>query len=70
LFLEDKHTNSATAEEGAAASEELSSQAELLKGMIGNFKLKKAAEADKPVPAKEEAGVAKNVPNDYRQSPG
>ena len=37
-------TNSATAEEGAAASEELSSQAELLKSMIGNFKLRNAAE--------------------------
>ncbi len=33
-------TNSATAEEAAAASEELSSQAELLKSMIGQFKLK------------------------------
>ncbi|MGI6683971.1 MAG: methyl-accepting chemotaxis protein [Bacillota bacterium] len=33
-------TNSATAEEGAAASEELTSQAELLKQQVGNFKLK------------------------------
>lgn len=33
-------TNSATAEESAAASEELDSQAELLKGLVDNFKLK------------------------------
>ncbi|WP_242841140.1 methyl-accepting chemotaxis protein [Clostridium akagii] len=33
-------TNSATAEESAAASEELSSQAALLKGMVGKFRLK------------------------------
>jgi methyl-accepting chemotaxis protein len=35
--------NSATAEESAAASEELSGQAELLKGMVGRFRLRKAA---------------------------
>ncbi len=34
-------TNSATAEQGAAASEELSSQAEILKGMVSEFKFKK-----------------------------
>ena len=34
--------NSATAEQSAAASEQLSSQAELLKQMIGTFKLKKS----------------------------
>ncbi|QHQ62751.1 HAMP domain-containing protein [Anaerocolumna sedimenticola] len=33
-------TNSATSEEGASASEELSSQALLLREMVGNFKLK------------------------------
>lgn len=33
-------TNSATAEESAAASEELSSQAQMLKGLVGKFKLK------------------------------
>jgi methyl-accepting chemotaxis protein len=33
-------TNSATAEESAASSEELSGQAELLKKMVGDFKLK------------------------------
>ncbi len=33
-------TNSATSEESAAASEELASQAELLKEMVGRFKLK------------------------------
>jgi len=35
-------TNSATAEESAAASEELSGQAQMLKEMIGKFKLKDA----------------------------
>ena len=35
--------NSATAEESAAASEQLSSQAELLKQMVDHFKLKKSA---------------------------
>ncbi|MBU4539804.1 hypothetical protein [uncultured Acetobacterium sp.] len=33
-------TNSATAEESAASSEELSGQAELLMKMVGEFKLK------------------------------
>lgn len=33
-------TNSATAEESAAASEELSSQAQVLKGLVGRFQLK------------------------------
>jgi methyl-accepting chemotaxis protein len=33
-------TNSATAEESAAASEELSSQSQLMKGLVGRFKLK------------------------------
>lgn len=32
-------TNSATAEESAAASEELSSQAQLLRGLVEKFKL-------------------------------
>lgn len=35
-------TNSATAEESAAASEELSGQAQLLKGLVSRFKLKNA----------------------------
>ncbi|MGO5315076.1 methyl-accepting chemotaxis protein [Bilifractor sp. LCP21S3_A7] len=47
-------TNSATAEESAAASEELSSQANLMKEMIGKFRLRdekgrKAADSPKPV---------------------
>ncbi len=33
-------TNSATAQQSAAASEELSSQSEMLKSLIGQFKLK------------------------------
>ncbi|MBC3900865.1 HAMP domain-containing protein [Acetobacterium malicum] len=50
-------TNSATAEESAAASEELSGQAEMLKEMVGAFKVKtatqsvfKAAAVSKPEP--------------------
>jgi len=35
-------TNSATSEESAAASEELSSQAELLNELVGKFNLKKS----------------------------
>jgi len=41
-------TNSATAEESAAASEELSGQAEMLKQMVGAFKLKKKGSAHHP----------------------
>ncbi|MEG2087911.1 MAG: methyl-accepting chemotaxis protein, partial [Angelakisella sp.] len=37
-------TNSATAEESAAASEELSGQAVMLKHLVGQFKLKKSSE--------------------------
>ena len=33
-------TNSATAEESAAASEEMSSQSQLMKALVGRFKLK------------------------------
>ena len=33
-------TNSATAEESAAASEELSSQAQILKSLVSRFKLR------------------------------
>ena len=34
-------TNSATAEESAAASEELSSQSQLMKSLVGRFQLKR-----------------------------
>ena len=58
-------TNSATSEETAASSEELSSQAELLKNMVGRFRLKEAAsgrpeteqgKAEKPEQKETEAG--------------
>ncbi len=38
-------TNSATSEETAAAAEELSSQAEMLKGMVGRFSIRDSAAA-------------------------
>jgi methyl-accepting chemotaxis protein len=40
-------TNSATAEESAAASEELSGQAKMLKSLVQQFKLRHAAISDK-----------------------
>ena len=40
-------TNSATAEESAAASEELSGQAEMLKQMVGAFELKRIGQTQK-----------------------
>ncbi|MEG0839765.1 MAG: methyl-accepting chemotaxis protein [Hydrogenoanaerobacterium sp.] len=42
-------TNSATAEESAAASEELSGQAAMLKNLVSGFKLKKTATASQTV---------------------
>lgn len=41
-------TNTATAEESAAASEELSNQAELLKQMVDRFSLRQQAQSDQP----------------------
>ena len=45
LISEVVQTNSATAEEGAAASEELASQAQLLKELVSHFKLADLAES-------------------------
>ncbi|WP_373266456.1 methyl-accepting chemotaxis protein [Hungatella hathewayi] len=45
-------TNSATAEESAAASEELSGQAELLRELVAQFRLKPNDPAPAPVPSK------------------
>ncbi len=42
-------TNSATSEESAAASEELSGQAQMLKSLIENFKLKNAQNSNKHI---------------------
>ncbi|HWR22761.1 MAG TPA: methyl-accepting chemotaxis protein, partial [Feifaniaceae bacterium] len=65
-------TNSATAEESAAATEELSGQAELLKSMVAQFKLQHAGQAEEaPQPeappkkrrtAKEAAAAAPETP--------
>jgi methyl-accepting chemotaxis protein len=49
-------TNSATAEESAAASEELSGQADALKTMVGRFNLKNRA-----VPAAHKANPPKKA---------
>jgi methyl-accepting chemotaxis protein len=47
-------TNSATSEQAAAAAEELSSQAELLKSMVGQFQLKSGkVQKEKPAALKE-----------------
>ncbi|OFV70526.1 methyl-accepting chemotaxis protein [Acetobacterium wieringae] len=63
-------TNSATAEESAAASEELSGQAEMLKQMVGAFKLKKKGAAhhtsprppvEKPVKQKDTAETSPQI---------
>ena len=43
-------TNSATAEESAAASEELSSQAQLLKELVGKFRLRSDIEESDTIP--------------------
>ena len=41
------HTNSATSEESAATSEELSSQAQVLRNLVGQFTLRKDAKVKK-----------------------
>ncbi|WP_035795919.1 HAMP domain-containing methyl-accepting chemotaxis protein [Clostridium akagii] len=55
-------TNSATAEQSAAASEELSGQASMLKNMVGKFKLKTSAsiQYDEHNSVKVEKGKFKN----------
>lgn len=45
-------SNSATAEESAAASEELSSQAQILKDLVGKFTLKDGSADPAPQPGK------------------
>lgn len=63
-------TNSATSEESAAASEELSSQAALLREMVGRFKLKKINSSYKhlegisPEILKLIEGMSEKKPND------
>jgi methyl-accepting chemotaxis protein len=55
--------NSATSQEGAASSEELSGQAAVLEGTISQFRLKKSA--SQPVlvtPSKKAAPVTKAAP--------
>ncbi len=52
-------TNSATAEQSAAASEELSGQAQMMQSLVGRFKLKKQAgtsETVQPAPQQAESG--------------
>lgn len=54
-------TNSATAEESAAASEELSGQAELMRDLVGRFRLREDKAASNAVSA---------VNTEVTQSPG
>ncbi|MCG4734899.1 methyl-accepting chemotaxis protein, partial [Casaltella massiliensis] len=57
-------TNSATSEESAAASEELSGQAQMLKSLIERFKLKSEKGSNKNINFEEELDNyfgAKNV---------
>ena len=63
-------TNSATAEESAAASEELSGQAQILKDMVGKFKLRSggahaAPVQHQPAPRRERAPVEQLPLDDY-----
>ncbi|MEG1103611.1 MAG: methyl-accepting chemotaxis protein, partial [Oscillospiraceae bacterium] len=51
-------TNSATAEESAAASEELSGQAVMLKQLVGKFKLKGSAKTTLELKPVEKSKVA------------
>ena len=48
-------TNSATSEEAAAAAEELSSQAEMLKNLVGRFQLKDGIQKAVSAPARKKA---------------
>ena len=61
-------TNSATSEESAAASEELSSQAVMMKQELQRFKLRGQEESieDMPMPAASEAPVTSySAPRSY-----
>jgi len=54
-------TNSATAEESAAASEELTGQAEMLKQMVGSFKLKDQEQIGLGMKKADIAGISQPV---------
>ena len=56
-------TNSATAEQSAAASQELFSQSSLLKSLVGRFRLKGMDVSSAPAPAPAAA------PQSYRSEP-
>ena len=58
-------TNSATAEESAAASEELSGQAQLLKNLVGQFKLQNRGGASDTVSASAHNDYSSNTYSDY-----
>ncbi len=56
-------TNTATAEESAAASEELSSQADILRAMVGRFRLKGEAKLPAPVSSDKPVGGSSGTSN-------
>ncbi|MCI8915112.1 MAG: methyl-accepting chemotaxis protein, partial [Oscillospiraceae bacterium] len=61
-------TNSATSEESAAASEELSSQAALMKELLSRFKLRQDSYMAKAQPAYSAAAPAASY-DDYDAAP-
>ena len=65
-------TNSATSEESAAASEELSSQAALMKELLSRFKLRQDGFMPKPQPAYSAAAssVSSSYDDSYDAAPG
>lgn len=63
-------SNTATAEEGAAASEELSGQAELLKAMVAKFKLKSEFTLKKSLVQKAQASEGKSAAQAQASSKG
>ncbi len=61
-------TNSATAEENAAASQDLSEQAQMLRNQVGRFKIKNrdtVSENDEPYPVKTDMESEEKTNHDY-----
>ncbi len=58
-------TNSATSQQSAAASEELSSQAQVLKNLVGKFKLKNSSQLELSYPVAENTHYDHSFSADY-----